>query len=576
MIWLSLLFAAALPDRIAVVPPTALLELTPSLSVQERRLLHTLSDTVQALRPVVLYQTHRHGLRMHARFHAAFTGPGLTKTRASFPPGEYAAVVRYVLAFVHNAGPYDLYANRKLVLEGVDRTRVARWLGDDEIARLMTDPAFEPVEYPSAAGGLAESGGNLYEQGVAGATAAQMSPHPNQRITKKGLQTFAVSDVTLEPEIRAALQKAVACLKQAASLTSSAEQRVLFGALAEYFATGEPEAAMRAERAFIKDTSRVRFYAAFLYPYFDWQQKMHKLEATLLEVDPRLAHASKTLAEKERGIAFVAGLLRAGGRDDPGLHLEVDGSALNLIPLLARAPLEHPWAKEHRAETFRAFLGQAQVSATEASFASSVTTMLVLHELLGHGSGSVELSGATGASAEELRANLVGFSLFSDPRLVAARLAADARELEAQERAWVLQYIASTGREVAQGHPIVWPHKRAALLLVNYWLETKAVARDGGFSIPDLTRFRRANRSLLDRLQAIAAAKDQRALDALYETYAPIDPSKSSWIAAFPAARALKEEPVLLTQPFHFDANDNIALDGDPAQLDEMAGLLTR
>jgi hypothetical protein len=81
----------------------------------------------------------------------------------------------------------------------------------------------------------------------------------------------------------------------------------------------------------------------------------------------------------------------------------------------------------------------------------------------------------------------------------------------------------------------------------------------------------------LKTIDRISAAKDQKALDALYDTYAPIDPTRTPWVKAIaPRTKGLPEEPALLTQPFHFADDGTLVLDGDPAKLEEMAGLMMR
>jgi hypothetical protein len=624
--------ARGAPTRpITVVTPTPLAELWRRSSQGERALLAHLTAAARAVRPVVFFQTHRHALAIRRVLHAAFEPERRAATARLLGEAELRDLVAYAAAFLVKRGPYEEFTNRKLRLTvlGPERLR-ALWAATpggartsprelDEIVRLMTDPAFEAHELPAppAAADLPATGGNLYEHGLTLAEVADVAAAPGCRVVRGPggrpvCQRLAAKSRGLDPEVRAALRETVAHLRQAAAVAGSRWQKRQLAALARYLERGAPRDAALAERALVAGAGEtpLLLYAAFLYTMYDPRGQLGKLELTVMAVEPETTRLLRGLAgsaghfearfpygrfrrELPAGggapaILLARPVLRGGpGAEDPGLHVEavVDGRAraLNLVPVQPPEVVGDPVFAADLGARLGRFVPAAEVEAAVRLFGPAVTALVLLHELIGHGSGTVDPArygdddpsaamGPEGVSLEELRANLAALSILLDPRLVELGLAADAGALRALARAWIDQYVTTTAVLAARRDPFSWPHMRAALLLVTYWLDEGALVFDGTrFSIPDLDRLIAASTALLEVAQRVRATRDEAELGRLYARYAPADPSGVPWVAAV-AGRAddLPEGVVVIQRPFHV-TNEGLVFLGDPADL---AGLI--
>lgn len=602
--------AAPPPDRIAVVEPTSVVEMWRAASPRERQLLLHLSNATRALRTVVFYQTHRHALVIRKFLKKAVGSPAF---RRLLLPGEQVDLVRYAAAFLVWKGPYDNYANRKITLGVAPSRLTALWndtLGPEvphlgEIVRLMTDPAFEEREYPESpeGTGLAETGGNLYARRVSPSSPLE----PNCRAISIGCERLAAGDPRVDREVSAALRTTATELRAAARHAGSKAQAAQLEALADYFLHGKAEDAKAAMRGLVSDgpETRFRFYAEFLYVMYDFRGGMGKLEATLMATDRELTRITRALASSAAyfeaklpygpwraefppdhapGILMLFPVLRGGpGDEDPGLHLEseIDGRArsLNVVPLVAPEVSAHPVVRASLDTRLRAFAIDADADVALAHHDAAVSRLVLLHELIGHGSGKVDperyagadpytVMGPEGTSLEELRANLAAIALFLDPRLVEVGLGKSRAELETLLRAWVTQYVAMTAGFAAEGNPLVWPHLRASRFLIEYWLEKGVIEQRGGrFALKDLPGLVRVSTELLEVVQRVRATRDETKLRELYARYAPAEPGKGRWrpiVLAKPIVR-----PLVVQQPYRVTAK-GIVLLGDVTRIESV------
>lgn len=614
LLLLSLTFATpeAGAREVFVVTPSSVSALWASASPRERELLVHLTAAARALRPVVFFQTHRHALAIRRFLVATLRKPPALARDALDDLTSYAA------AFLVKKGPYEELENRKLRLTVIGPDELRRlWRGalrsdaPDEIVRLMTDPDFEAREYPESAdgAGLEQTGGNLYQHGLTAAEVGRLPTAPNCRVVRlaRGVrcQRLAAAEITLEPEVRAALRLASRELASAARFAATRAQKDQLMALARYFLDGDAEDATAARRALVGDAleTRFRFHADFLYVMYDFRGAMGKLEATVLAADARptrrLAASAAYFEDKlpygpyraahdgpPPAILLAQPVYHAGaGSDDPGLHIDEGGAALNLVPAYPRELLEHPAWKRQLTARLGAFGVAPEVANAVQHYGPAVARLVLLHELVGHGSGRVDPArygaddpytamGPEGTSLEEMRANLAALALATDHRLVEAGLGADEAELADLVRAWITQYVAESAAFVAQGKPVVWPHLRGAFFLINYWLEKGAIRlADGRFSLVDLGALIRASTELLEVVQRIRATRDQPALLALYAKYAPADPREVPWVRELAGKGEAPASPLVVYQPFEITRRGVVFL-GDASRLESLIPFL--
>jgi hypothetical protein len=183
--------------------------------------------------------------------------------------------------------------------------------------------------------------------------------------------------------------------------------------------------------------------------------------------------------------------------------------------------------------------------------------------------------GPEGASLEELRANLASFARFRDPKLVEIGLAEGPAELDALLRAWVTQYVSFIAIAGARGQSLAWPHLRAGLFLVNFWLEKGALRfRDGRFAVGDLDTLVRASTELLETVQRVRATRDPETLAALYAKYAPAEASRVPWVQAVAGkADPLDTGVVVVHRPFEI-GEGGIAFQGDAERIETLVPYL--
>lgn len=584
--------ASELPEKVRIIEPSTLIARISNSTAKERTFLRHLILANKALKTLEFFQSHRHALQMHVFFQNAFASNQIERTKSLFSTEELEELVRYVLVFEHNASPYDPYTNQKLLLKKSTPEQILKWLDGienaTEITRLMTNPEFETQEYPAPDGaGLEECGGNLYEHGLTSdeikkALTDGLKLAPNGRVVRDPVslmptfQKLALSQPDLDLQVRAALETAVSEYKEALPFALSEPQKRQIEALISLLENGTQEAAMQMQSAFIEDPVKtpIRFFSDFSFGFYDYNQILSKINATILGVDPALTEQTQELARQapyfekkfpygkwrrqfpanyRTPILMAYTLFRAAG-EEPGLHLENPNHPEESINVI---PYGLPEKQERDSKALR--------------------SLVLLHETLGHNSGAInpnrykgkDLSmGPTGISMEEMRANLAAIVSFLDPRLLKIDFAANAEEQKNLLSAWLTQLFRAIANTAAAKESLAWPHLRANFFLMNYWIEKKVLYFENGeFVIPNLKKLVTSSRKLLKKVQRIRALRLEKKMEKLYARYAPLDATAIPWVSEW-ARKPRRPQELLIFQPFEFTPGCDILLLGERDKLE--------
>jgi hypothetical protein len=181
--------------------------------------------------------------------------------------------------------------------------------------------------------------------------------------------------------------------------------------------------------------------------------------------------------------------------------------------------------------------------------------LVLMHEIIGHGSGTYDTSkygktedpvsvlGALGSALEEQRADLTALVFVDDPKLVEVGACKDAAEAKLLRQLTYDLYLADFLLRLSRDRTVAEMHQRGHWLFVNKLLEAGAirwVARDGAamtldnqvLAVADYDRFQQVARTVLGELQAIKANREEKELKELFSKYAPLGAIGQPWAQA--------------------------------------------
>ena len=592
-----------LPKNMRVQSSAPRGEVWAKLTPTEKMLAYHLIEAAKAGRELLFQRTHRHSVTIKRLLEEALGAEQIEKTKSELGEKAFQELLVYGAKFLDQGGPYAA-SNRKYVLEQVtqsqvqalfDRSSQTSFLSKrdrSEIGRLLCDGSYEVRQAPESPDGkgLEETGSNFYEQGISGAEVMSvldktLKPNINSRVIRlqKGLVCETLT--TQHPgAVGERSRKVVGHLEAARPFAATDHQKEQIDAMIKYFRGGDVEDFRQASIAWVRDRadSRVDFMIGWVEFEGDFLSRMAAWESYVQIVDPeisRLAQAlSKRAQEFEDGMPYgrfkkkfpadysppaimvyyfqeISGF-RSSGYNLPNFDdIRRDVGAKNVIRLSMPGEDADPALKARRREALQEFLPAGKVDAVLANREKCWRNIVLMHEIIGHGSGTydtgkyaktddpVSILGRLGSALEEQRADLTALLFVDDPKLVETGACKDANEAKLLRQLTYDLYMSDFLLRLSRDRTLLEMHQRGHWLFINKLLHAGAiqwVARDGGamtlenqvLAVVDYDQFQSVARAVLGELQAIKANREEKQLEALFNEYAPLSAIEQPWAQA--------------------------------------------
>jgi len=592
-----------LPKTIRVQSAAPRGEVWAKLSPREKMLAYHLIQAANAGRELLFQRTHRHSLTIKNVLEEALSQGQIQKTKDQLGEKAFQEFAVYSAKFLDQGGPYTA-SNRKYVLEQatqsqiqalVDGSKSAFQLSRQDrtgIARLLCDTHYEVQQAPESPDGkgLEKTGSNFYEQGITGPEVMAvldktLKPNINSRVIRsdKGL---ACETLTMQSPkvVGAALQKVVGHLQAARPFALTAHQNEQIEAMITYFQGGDVEDFRQANISWVRDRadSRVDFMIGWVEFEGDFLSRMAAWESYVQIVDPEISRLAQSLARRaqdfENAMPYgpfkkkfpadysppalmvyyfqVISGFRTAGYNLPNFDdIRRDVGAKNIIRLPMPGEEADPTLKALRREALQEFLPASKVDPVMANRETCYRNLVLMHEIIGHGSGTYDTSkygktddpvsilGGLGSALEEQRADLTALVFVDDPKLVEIGACKDAIEARLFRQLTYDMYLGDFLLRLSRDRTLAEMHQRGHWLFINKLLKAGAIrwmARDGGaltlenqvLAVVDYDQFQTVARAVLGELQAIKANRDENQLKAMFNEYALLSAIEQPWAQA--------------------------------------------
>ena len=573
------------------------------LSPKEKLLGYHLIQAANAGRELLFQRTHRHSLSVKSLLEDALSREKIQKTKSQLGEEAFQEFVVYAAKFLDQGGPYTP-SNRKYVLEKVRQSQIQTLIDAStggsslsrqdraEIVRLLCDPQYEVQQAPESPDGkgLEQTGNNYYEKGITGPDVMavldkSLKPNINSRVIRSDNSLMCETMTTQSPKVvGAALQKVVAHLQAARPYALTAHQKEQIEAMIKYFEGGDVEDFRQASIAWVRDRaeSRVDFMIGWVEFLGDFLSRMAAWESYVQVVDPEISLLAQALAKRAQDLEnampygpfkkrFPADYsppalmvyyfqeisgFRSGGYNLPNFDdIRRDVGAKNIIRLPMPGEDVDPTLKAMRREALQEFLPAAKVETVLANRERCYRNRVLMHEIIGHGSGTYDTSkyaktddpisvlGRLGSALEEQRADLTALVFVDDPKLVEIGACKDAAEARLFRQLTYDMYVGDFLQRLSRDRTLAEMHQHGQWLFINKLLKAGAirwVARYGGTMTPinqvlavvDYDQFQSVARVVLGELQAIKANREEKQLKALFSEYAPLSAIEEPWAQA--------------------------------------------
>lgn len=604
------------------------------LTAKEQFLATHLLRAAIAGRPIIYLQNHRHGLLIKRMLENSLSARNLPRTKA-FLGASFLEYMNYAAKFTDQSGPYAT-SNRKYVLSKVTadqaatlfrrHTRGASAQDIQESIKLLTDPEFEVLSQPEDASGdgLETTGGNYYEKGLTGAQVADavkkgLNSNLNCRIQRDSSGALvcdvqALNNPNLNPVVRRAFTTIVTELNLALPFATTEHQANQIRHLIVFLQTGDVEEFRQMNIEWVKDgtQSKVDFMMGYVEVYQDYLNQIGAWESYVQIVDPTMTQLSISLAKNAQSFennmpygsykkTFPAdysppalmvyyfqelSAFRSGGYNLPNFDdIRRDVGAKNVIRLDLPGLDKNPKTLEVRQKMFEEFGLASKVDSSVANWTKARQALVLLHEIIGHGSGTYDTAkygpkedpigalGSLGSALEEQRADQAALVFAADPILVNVGFYKDQAEATLVRNVMYDNYLATFLQGTSKQRSLSEAHQRGHWVLINKLIEKgaiKKVAKDGTsavtdenfvYAVIDYDLFHQVCVDLLGELQRIKAGRDDAALKVLFEKYAPLDTINEPWMqAVIKRGATLEINSGSIEQPWILEANQIKAL----------------
>jgi dipeptidyl-peptidase-3 len=578
-------------------------EVWKKLTPKEKMLAYHLIQAANGGRELLFQRTHRHSLAIKGLLEEALSQEQIQKTRSQLGEKAFQEFVAYATKFLDQGGPYSA-SNRKYVLEQVTQSQVQALIDGSsrgaslsqleraEISRLLCDPQYEVQQGPESpeGTGLEQTGSNFYEKGITGPEVMAvldktLKPNINSRVVRSDKGLACETLTTQSPGVvGAALQRVVAHLEAARPYALSAHQKEQIEAMIKYFRGGDVEDFRQASISWVRDRaqSRVDFMIGWVEFEGDFLSRMAAWESYVQIVDPEISGLAQALARRAQEFEnempygpfkkkFPADYsppalmvyyfqeitrYRSGGYNLPNFDdIRRDVGAKNIIRLPMPGEDADPTLKAMRREALQEFLPAGKVEPVLANRERCWRNVVLMHEIIGHGSGTYDTSkyaktddpvsvlGRLGSALEEQRADLTALVFVDDPKLVESGACKDAAEAKLFRQVTYDLYLSDFLQRLSRDRTLAEMHQRGRWLFINKLLDAGAIqwaARDGGTMTPEnqvlavvnYDQFQNVARTVLGELQAIKANREEKELTALFASSAPLSAIAEPWAQA--------------------------------------------
>ena len=468
-----------LPKTIRVQSAAPRGEVWARLSPKEKMLAYHLIQAANAGRELLFQRTHRHSLTIKGLLEEALSQEQIQKTKSQLGEKAFQEFVVYAAKFLDQGGPYTA-SNRKYVLEQVTQSQVQALIDGSSRASGLSPAGSNrdrPVAMRPAVRGRSKrrrvpmgkgwrtTGSNYYEKGITGPEVMAvldktLKPNINSRVIRSGKGLACETLTTQSPGVvGAALQKVVAHLQAARPYALTAHQKEQIEAMIKYFQGGNVEDFRQASISWVRDRadSRVDFMIGWVEFEGDFLSRMAAWESYVQIVDPEISRLAQALAQRaqdfENAMPYgpfkkkfpadysppalmvyyfqeISGF-RSGGYNLPNFDdIRRDVGAKNIIRLPMPGEDADPTLKAMRREALQEFLPAGKVEPVLANRERCWRNLVLMHEIIGHGSGTYDTSqvrqdrrsgigsGRLGSALEEQRADLTALVFVDDPKLV--------------------------------------------------------------------------------------------------------------------------------------------------------------
>ncbi len=598
---------AQLPDSVRVESSLPRAEVWKRLTSQERNLAFHLMNAARAGRSLMYHESHRHALVIRDALTSSLTRAHINDTKTLLGPQAFGEYLVYTAKFLDNYGPYDMRSQTKYVLTKVSREQLGEIFkifgplspaSEKETLDLMLVPTYELKRKPvTDADRLEETGGNFYEKGISKdevnkALDKTLKPSLNCRVVRGELDLECDLHTVKSPGVVGKKLKEIDHhLRLAKNFAGTERQRNQIDYFLKYLVSGDEADFRQFNIEWLKDRtdSTIDLMIGWVETYDDWLNRIGSWENYVLIVDRDVTKKSSALAknaqyfENQMPYEFeVEGELKAykktfpadysppaimgyyfeevspirtGGFNLPNYEdIRKDIGFKNVIRLPMPGQAEDPEAKAMRAQVVEAFTTADRVKDIMELYDTGKTVHVLLHEIIGHGSGTYDTKkyadgldpsvalGSLGASLEEERADLTGLVFGTDPKLIESGVVADAVTLNRLKKTlWDLYLAIDFSAAVSRSKSLAQAHVRGRFLLISKLLEAKAIAwvsKDGGvvvtpgnqvLAVVDYDKCREVAIKLLSDLQRIKALREVDEMKALFAKYAATESINEPW-----------------------------------------------
>ena len=592
------------PEKIRITSSAPRHVVWDTLTPKEKKLATHLLAAANAGKSILLHQNHRHGFLIRNMIEASLSRRNLPATKKVLGD-SFNEYLNYSIKFEDQVGPYAT-SNRKYVLKKVTAAQAgklfalyapkAKAADVLESIRLLTDPFFEVILRPENDSGneLENSGNNVYEHGITMAEvdeafAKGMKSDVNCRIVRGGpfglkCQDQALNNPELPAEVRTAMTKVVKHLKASLPFASTEHQSKQISHLIRYFEKGDVEDFRQMNIHWVKDgtKSKVDFMMGYVEYQTDYKTLIGSWESYVQIVDPKTTEMSVNLAKNAQTFennmpygqykkTFPEGYsppammvyyfqeissFRSGGYTLPNYDdIRRDVGAKNIIRLELPGQDLDPDTLKDRRQMYVEYAPSKNVEDIVSFWTQGRKTKVLLHEIIGHGSGTYNtrkygpkedpttVLGALGSSMEEQRADLAALVFGADPIMVKIGMFKDEAEAIRSRNAMFDGYNANFLRDVSKQQSLSEAHHRGHWLMMNIFLEKgviRKVSKDGSplsddnvvYEIVDYEKYHEACIELLGKLQNIKAERLEDELREIYAKYAPLESIREPWLQA--------------------------------------------
>lgn len=566
-------------DRIG---PLAFLEVrAPSLAqvpVRQRLLAYHLAQAAVQLDPIFYDQMADYGLAAKRLLGALVEDP------RRLPETLRGPIVEYTKLFFANHGNHNETTGQKFVpgFSAADLAHAAEEarahgarLGSAatlaatlrELERPLFDPAFAPTitdKSPPPGQDILTASSNNYYQGVRLADLAGFHEEHalDSRLVKRDgklveeVWRAGTPDGRVPPGRYARELGAVNRELEEAARYADAEQAAVIHALARFYQTGDLGDWRAFNILWLKGNPTIDFASGFIEVYRDARGAKGSAQMLVSVTDQRLDPLMHALAENavyfERRAPWLDRFKKLDVKPPVGKAIEivVESGDFSVGTIGDNLPNEQDIREKYGTKSFLLTSAtnainetrgakvaiefspnpdEADLFARYGNTASDLQT--AMHEVIGHGSGKVEVPNDPAtylreyySTLEEARADLVAYWNIDDPKL--AELGVRDVNQVAQE---LYRNIARQGLTPLNHYPtgdrVEEDHDRDRLLIANYLIDQGALARfqRGGHWYVEVKDFARAHAAvgkLLAEIMRIKAQGDYAAIKALVDRYA--------------------------------------------------------